>query len=283
MFLDPVLCLECLIESRVRLGYPREKVVPILNDSVTRTEAFVKSFIGLANTSDPLRDYKRRLNERALSVLPALKEYLADPVEGLKIIAKANAVDVWMPWYTFGEDDLIRLDGETLLLADPEMLYSRLASAGSMAILLDNAGEAVFDIAYAMLLSRNYGVKVAVIARTGTYESDVTLEEARRIAQDVASILGLRNPYRKLVLIGTGTPYPALATGRVKQRVVDVLGSADVVIAKGIANYEAALEYCSIDPGRVIFALKVKCPVLSRILGVPMGAAVVTRGYRCMR
>ena len=164
-----------------------------------------------------------------------------------------------------------------------KVLYSNLTSARSIAILLDNAGEAVFDIAYAMLLSRSYGVKVVVIARTRAYELDVTVGEAQRIVHDVASILGVEDPYRKLVLMGTGTSYPALATGRVEQEVEDVLGSVDMIIAKGIANYEAALEYCSVNPENVIFALKVKCPVLSRILRAPIGVAVITRGYRCMR
>ena len=48
------------------------------------------------------------------------------------------------------------------------------------------------------------------------------------------------------------------------------MGEADIVIAKGQANYETL----SSEPYPLFFLLKAKCPVIARDLGVSVGAIV---------
>lgn len=155
-----------------------------------------------------------------------------------------------------------------------------LDEANLVAYLLDNSGEAVVDIVAALRLSMD-GREVVLVAREEPYELDVTVDEARQLLVQVAR--RLRASTKRVRVIGTGSAYPGFATGLVSNRVVYLLVDADAVVSKGIANYEALLEYCSIAPDKAVVALRAKCPPIARILGAELDEAVVAAGYRCMR
>ncbi len=281
--LDPYRCLECFIDSRKQLGLNETLARSFLSKYRRRTELFFESYAVLAKTRDPFMEYKRELNKTALTILPRYIETLQDPVKGLMVLALANTVDIWLPWHQFQINHLrTSLSGRVVLRKDKQIIYDLLSAANAIAILLDNAGEAVLDIAYAIFLAQK-DVEVYLVAKTHYYETDVVEAEAEKLVNLVAAILGMNTSDVSVKVVGTKSRYPAFVTGKVSSIVSNLLKRVDVVVSKGVANYEALVEYCSVEPEKTIIALRAKCPVLAKALGVSIGDAVIDVGYDCQR
>jgi uncharacterized protein with ATP-grasp and redox domains len=75
-------------------------------------------------------------------------------------------------------------------------------------------------------------------------------------------------------LLGTGSDSPGTMLERCSPRFRAIYRKAELVIAKGQANYETL----SAEGPRLFFLLQAKCPVIARDLGVPAGSLVLRRG-----
>ena len=278
--LDPDLCVKCYIDTRVAMAPGRGEVEELLARTRGRTELFVESYVALFRGHDPLASVKHRLNRDALRLLGRVVELLRDPVRGLGVVALANSVDVWMPWHRGGGIDARSFEGDAIYLEPRETLAKLIGSATTVAVLLDNAGEAVIDVAYVLLALAPRVSKVYLVARGEPYETDVTAEETRTLLRVVAERLGIRP--EGVEVVSTGSSYPGSAEGLAAPEAVELVKGADLVVSKGVANLEALVEYCSAEKDRVIVAFRAKCPALARIYGVPLGVAVVAKGYPCM-
>jgi hypothetical protein len=129
---------------------------------------------------------------------------------------------------------------------------------------VDNAGEFQFDKA---LIKRLVGLgkEVVVYARSEPYEVDVTEKYV------IDELHGLSN----VKVVGSGNAYSALA----KKDLWPSLGSHDLLIMKGLDNFETYLE---LKPrlGSALFLLRAKCPLIARLLGVPTNSPVIaSRDY----
>jgi uncharacterized protein with ATP-grasp and redox domains len=204
-----------------------------------------------------------------LKALEELKIHDASLAELLAVAALANSVDAWMPWV--GEAGLSLAGG---VEGDPAAASELIASSTSLAYLLDNAGEAAIDLAVACTLASN-GLEVAVVAKSEPYEVDATVDEVRLLLAHIAR----RIDCPRLRVEATGSRYPAPAAPYVSRRVVELLASSDVVLSKGVANLEALMEFETVERERVVVALRVKCPVLARLLDASLGSAYVGVGY----
>lgn len=144
----------------------------------------------------------------------------------------------------------------------PPRLRERLAAAGTVGVLLDNAGEAAYDVPLLSLLARD-GKRVWIGVKGGAVIDDLTEAEARRI--------GLA-AYGEIVSNGNqavGTDLDLCAPG-FRER----LAGSDLVIVKGQANFETLAGRLP----RAFFVLRCKCPVVARALGHPVGAMLVLDG-----
>lgn len=235
-----------------------------------RTQLFVESYRLARDRVDHLKD---AYNSHVLQALPRIAGLLESDHDALALLANANSVDYRMPWLQARP-----LEGVAYRAHIDPAAVEAIRGARRFVVLLDNAGEAVIDLAYA-LLKASQGVRVTVVARSMEYETDVTLPEARRLAADVAEALGLDSGL--VQVLGTGSDYPAPIRGRLGPEAEGAIEEADVVLSKGIANLEALMEECWPEPGKTIVALKAKCPPIARELGVRLGDAVARLGYRC--
>lgn len=258
------MCLECFANARRHL--PESSRRRLLREARERTWLFFESY---RRAPLPLWMEKRRLNRRALELLPRVYKPGMSLEELLRLQAWANRVDFGLPWQP--RDPF----SGAHVVVDPDAV-KLLRGAESVSILLDNAGEAVFDVAAALdLASRGY--RVALVAKSREYEVDVTAWEARRLLARVSGALGLDAAGVRVLATGGIMPAPA------EPRIASLLTREyDAVVTKGIANMEALMERCSMPPRRVIAALAAKCPPFSYELGVTLGAAAVVRGYRCV-
>ncbi len=268
-FLEPPVCVECFLHARE--GLPGEALRGFLEREPSRTRAFFESYRLLAAARGSTRGLREALNEAALKALPGLLPRLRSGPEALLgEVARANGVDFRMLWDT-------RARGEPLV--DPRAVEA-LRGARRVAWVLDNAGEAVVDVAAALILASR-GVEVTLTAKGEEYEVDVTAEEAAGLVERVAGLLGLSPGLVRVV--STGSIYPAVFRREASREAVEALERADVVISKGIAAFEALTEECWPSPSRVVVALTAKCPPVAGALGVELGRPVARLGYPCRR
>lgn len=269
-------CVDCLFHSRKLLD--EESLRRIALRTRSRTELFVETFLA---TGEDLNGRRTQLNQKYLKLVPHLKPHLEDARTMLSLSALGNSLDHNMKWWG---DKGVELDESLSRLLNTAVVDHRaqkaLEEAGSLAILLDNSGEAVMDIAIALALARR-GVRVALVARSGVYEIDVDAPTVRGLLAEVADTLGWREALAGVSIVETGSVYPAPASRSLPPRTAEVLRSVDLVVSKGIANAEALLDSCQPQPERTIVALTAKCPPIARLFQVPLGAPLARLGYPC--
>jgi hypothetical protein len=73
-------------------------------------------------------------------------------------------------------------------------------------------------------------------------------------------------------VVDTGTDGAGIDWSRTSQKFRDLIHSADLILSKGMANFE------TVYPQRLIpaafFVFKVKCPPIQRCIGAPVGSFV---------
>ncbi|MEM1927351.1 MAG: ARMT1-like domain-containing protein [Acidilobaceae archaeon] len=242
----------------------------VLEKSATRTEVFTESFkLMYPLVREEIEKLKRALNEKFLDILYEVRGESWRSL--LTLSALANAVDYEMKWSSVSTELVCANSGECGIV-DSDAL-DLLEDSEEVAILLDNAGEAVVDLALALKLAAS-GKRVLVIARGEPYEVDVTAGEARELAVRVAERIGEKEALRKIVVLSTESSYPAFAA--TSNSVLSAsLSRVDAIVSKGIANFEAAVDYEFPESGKVIVALRAKCPPIAELLGAPLGAPVI--------
>jgi len=229
------------------------------------TQRIVRRVSGLR---DPYAELKRRSNEAALRLVPGLRERIAaspDPFEAAARVAIAGNVIDFGALSIEDVPDLERATEESLAgpLAVDHLarLRAKLASARSVLVVGDNAGECVFD---RLLLEQLVpGPELTYVVRSGP-----VLNDALRADALIAGI----DELARVVTWGCDAPGALLHTCSPATR--QLFDSADVVIAKGQGNFEC-LEAA---PRSVFFLLRVKCPVVARHVGQPEGSLVALQG-----
>ncbi len=141
--------------------------------------------------------------------------------------------------------------------SEVEKLRRALQHARSVLILGDNAGEAVFD---RLLIEQLGEAKVYYAVKGAPVINDVTLEDARASGLD-----------RVAELIENGSDAPGTILEDCCPEFRHHFYNAEVVIAKGQANYETL----NTAARPLYFLTQVKCPVIGRDLDEPVGAWVV--------
>jgi len=133
----------------------------------------------------------------------------------------------------------------------PPGFRERLLSAERVGILLDNAGEAAFDLPLLSRLAAR-GTALWLGVKGGAVIDDLTLPEAERLGlSSFGEVVSNGNR-------GVGTDL-ALCTEDFRRR----LSGSDLVLSKGQGNFETLV-------GRLpnaVYLLRCKCPVVSRAVG----------------
>ncbi|MCO5170373.1 MAG: ARMT1-like domain-containing protein [Planctomycetes bacterium] len=162
-----------------------------------------------------------------------------------------------------------------------DQLRDAVQSAHRILYLIDNAGEVLFDAIVVEQL-RQAGKRVRVVARGGGLLHDATAADARDAGleppasdADPAAEL-IPDPQRLPDLLELphgvlGTPLPPT-----HKHLKEAVAEADLVIAKGSANYETFTAKQAKVP-TVVYLLRAKCEPVAQSLGVPVGSLVLLR------
>ena len=211
--------------------------------------------------SDPYRDIKDHSTRAALALYPRLKALVAespDPLEtAVRVSIAGNIIDFALSdeladlWAT-----VERVLSAPFAVDDLATLRTALHSADRVLFLADNAGETVFD----RVLIEALALPVTYVVKGGPTLNDATREDALAAGLETCT-----------TLIDNGSDAPGTILGLCSEDFRRVYAAAPLVVAKGQANYETLS-----DAGpRVFCLLQIKCPVIARDLGAPVGGVVV--------
>ena len=215
------------------------------------------------SNSDPYRVAKEASTHQALALYPRLRSLLAeanDPLEvGVRLSIAGNIIDLAVSGEYDLWDTVERVLAQPFAINDGVALREALSGAGQVLYLADNAGETVFD----RLLIEVLDVPVIYAVKGGPILNDATREDALAAGVD-----------RVAEVTSTGSDAPGTILDRCSEEFRRLYDEAELIIAKGQANYETLSE----ESTKVFFLLQTKCPVIARDVGVPVGSIVLKQG-----
>lgn len=222
--------------------------------------------------NDPYKELKRQSNEMALDILPELQKLVdenEDPDLRFRtatlITAAANAIEFDVTGRDFDLDELrVILDNvETDLVIDQvDEFRSMLGNAKEVLYLMDNAGEVVLD----MILIRQIkllGPRVIAVVRGGPVLNDATMVDAKEVG-----LFECADEVRD-----TGAPAIGVNLERMSDEFKNLFSSAELIVAKGMGNYESLTELEPSCP--IVHILRTKCDPVAEHVGVPRNKNVV--------
>lgn len=228
----------------------------------------------LAGDPDPLRREKERQNRTALELYPAAREYTeaaADPfLAVLKLCIGGNMLDAMVGVEAAPAEAMIaKLDAEVIESERVETLRRRLAAADRVVWFTDNCGEIVFDRLFLEFAIPRFDPVVTVVTKTVPTVNDATLSDAVDVGLDRVADTVLEN--------GILEPLPSTDMNKVSEQVRALVEAADLVISKGVGNYELLSEDDRLA-GKTTYLIHGKCHPMCELHGVERGGLIVFNG-----
>jgi len=208
-------------------------------------------------SDDPFVQVRRQMNELAAKAVEPTRHKIArtnDPLHtAIHYAAAGNIIDSG-PRASFDLDAAL---ANLLFRRDDFTLFrDKLHGAETILYLLDNAGEIFFD---RLLIERLAGFRLTMVVKPGPILNDAILSDAEAA--------GLRQFGS---VITTGTRVLGVDPVNSSREFQAALEEADIVIAKGHANFESLVD----EERDAFFLLKAKCPVVAGCLRVQEGDSV---------
>jgi uncharacterized protein with ATP-grasp and redox domains len=215
---------------------------------------------------DPYREMKEQSNAIAAKMMPSVRKAIAEAPHDnrFKLAVLASIVG---NNFDFGlQEHQVEVDGFEALFEE-EMRRGlnvndtnailRLARNGEVTYLTDNCGEIYFDEIVLEML-KEAGAYVTLVVRGGNIVTDATMEDVSRMGLD-------RKVDRALT---TGSNAIGVCMKELPRETLEAMRCADVIISKGMANYESLSDE-GFKP--IAYLLRAKCGPVARSLGVRKG------------
>jgi uncharacterized protein with ATP-grasp and redox domains len=212
-----------------------------------------------SGVSDPYVEFKAREMAQARKILSQIKGTLSDDLRScLKLAALGNSIDFFTdPEQTLSETPNQIQKGAFFFHNDIDRLEGFLSAApGLVLYLTDNAGEIYFDQPLYEYIQKRAGRTVLVV-KGGPSLNDLTRVELR--ADD------LEEKFSEVA--DTGTDGVGIDWEGVSKEFLDLVDQADLILAKGMANFESMYPRDLACP--VFFLFKVKCQPMQDYLEAP--------------
>ena len=284
---EPLLGLECLncalnqVTSTTELvGLPRAQRLEIMkaaidhlashdlnrNNCITIEEVYriVTRYLG---NEDPYRETRAHFNRGMMRLWPEVRRHIAGSADPLGTAVRAAIAGNLIDLAALGLD--VDLNAAMAKVREVEEgglyidhcagLKAALARARTLLVLGDNCGEIAMDRLLIETILRLYpGIRVQYGVRGAAVVNDVTREDAAMVGmEEVAEV------------IDNGDCLLTTMLSRTSDAFNRAFYAADVVIAKGMGNYEG-LHHCA--RGNIFFLMIAKCNVIARMTGTPRGS-----------
>ena len=222
----------------------------------------------MCGVEDPFLAMKVKYTREALKLLPELENLVykaSDSFDAaVRVSIAGNIIDFGTGIHGGAfdmEETLVEFLEKPFFKDDIPEMKQRVSEVRTVLYLGDNAGETVFDRPLLKMLA---GTKVDYAAKEGAIINDATVSDA--------ALAGVHLHAR---LMSNGSSAPGTILEECSPEFREIFDVADMIIAKGQANFETLTELPR--DGRVFMLFTVKCPVAAQHLGASMGDMVVMK------
>lgn len=252
-----------LLDRGLALG----QASPVIANSMLR------EITRISGTRDPYAAFKRAELERSRAVFSSIAPdaRAGDLRSCLSLAVLGNTLDFFRdPEKVLGEVPGLLRAGIRFDRDDVERLERFLEERPrSILYLTDNTGEVYFDLPLYEMLSARAG-RCTLVVKGGPSLNDLTREELR-----LSGLAGRFSP-----VADTGTEGAGVDWDRVSRPFRALVREADLVLCKGMANFETVFP----EPLQAasFYLFRVKCEPIRDMAGVPVGgfAALWKEGLR---
>ena len=216
---------------------------------------------------NPYRQIKSDFNEGMLRLCPEVRAHIrasADPLAAaVRASIAGNLIDLAALGLGVTMDaamaKLHEVDEAGLYIDSCDALKRALAGAKTLLVMGDNCGEIALDKVLIETIRELYPeIRVQYGVRGAPVVNDVTREDAAQVGmEEVAEVIDNGDDLLTSLLYRTSEEFNR------------AFESADVVICKGMGNYEC-IRHC--DRPNLFFLLIAKCDVVARTAGAPKGS-----------
>lgn len=230
--------------------------------TVQKIHRMVSKAIG---DKDPYAYHKQHFNRFAADLLASMQKTVESQQDILaakvKLAIAANIIDFGKNnnltekevLSCFAKAIEVTIDSSAL-----ENFKEIILEANNILYLCDNAGEIVFD---RFLIEEMPYKKITCAVRGKPVINDATLEDAQTVG--LTEIVNV---------ISNGSDAPGTILEDCSSEFKQFFDNADVIIAKGQGNFETL---SGITIKRIFYLFQVKCPVIARDAGYPVGSFVI--------
>ncbi len=216
----------------------------------------------LTGNDDPYKETRARYNKMFLEQIPELEQEineLDNPfLESIKYAIIGNIID-FNPIHNLLLSDIetcfAKLKEDLLEVDDSALLMQEICKADILLYLGDNCGEICLDKILIKKISKvNPSCHIFFATRGKAVVNDSVEEDAYAVGMDAYA-----------TIISNGDDSLGTVLHRTSKEFQEVYRKADIVIAKGQANYECLSD----EKKNIFFLLMTKCGVIAESIGVP--------------
>ena len=160
------------------------------------------------------------------------------------------------------EEAYSELVDQGLAVDDTALLSELVSSSPGVVYMFDNCGESCLDLVL-MRLIRGMGKRVVAVVRGAPTLNDVAMENALRIRTDEVADR----------IVDTGGFFIGVDWDDLPEELSEEIGRCGLIIAKGMANFEASSGRGI--PVPIVHILRTKCAPVAQALGAPQNVNVV--------
>jgi hypothetical protein len=213
---------------------------------------------------DPYRGVKRRANQITLKHLAEIDRIVSESEDSFRAAAKAAIIANTFDYGVMGHevndtrfmDFFLEKFKESLRIDDLHEI--RKLCRGDVVYLTDNCGEIIVDTLF-MREIKEICKRLTVVVRGKPVISDATYEDA--------ILAGIDKIADEILTNGDGI---GIIDSELPDETRERLNNSDIIIAKGMANYECLSGW----NGKIAFLLTAKCKPVAESIGVEVGDMV---------
>lgn len=216
----------------------------------------------LTGVSDPYSRFKAQEMAKAREILFQLKDDVGEDLRSrVNLALLGNSLDFFKnPEKTLAQIPARFRNGISLFRDDVNRLEDFLeGNPGLVLYLTDNAGEIYFDLPLFDSM-RQRSKQTILVVKGGAALNDLTRAELQSAK--------LEDRFGHVA--DTGTDGAGIDWGRVSQAFLDLVASADLIVSKGMANFETLYPKELTAP--VFFLFKVKCEPVQDYIEAPVNS-----------
>ncbi len=180
-----------------------------------------------------------------------------DLKELISLSASANAIEFGVLGHEFRLEHIENSLRKDIDVSDT--ILNKIESSQKILFLTDNAGEFIFDLLLIEELKKK-GKEIFIGAKEVPVINDVTIEEVKE--------------FTDITVLSAGKSV-GVNFDEADEDFLKVFDQADLIISKGMGNYEVISEYEDELSGRLLYMLKAKCLSVAESLGVEHEEVIV--------